>query len=149
MLFRVICLMACLNGASALACTAPPPVELEIHLAAVNAERAKAGRAALQLSPELVRVAQTHACDMAQRRYFSHTSPDGRGMMDRARRAGLTGLCAIGENIAQGQPDVPTVVAGWMRSPGHRRNILDSDFGIVGFGRGPGPNWVQLFAAPC
>ena len=146
---HLLCLVISVTAAPALACTAPPPIELEIHLAAVNAERAKAGRAALALSPELARVAQAHACDMARRGYFSHTSPDGRGMMERTRRAGLTGLCAVGENIAQGQSDVPTVVAGWMRSPGHRRNILDSDFVLVGFGRGPGPNWVQLFAARC
>ena len=149
MLQRVVILVTCLSGAPAVACSAPPQAELEIHLAAVNAERTRAGRAALRLSPELARVAQAHACDMTQRRFFSHTSPDGRDMMRRTRSAGLSEICAIGENIAQGQPDVPTVVAGWMRSPGHRRNILDSDFRFVGFGRAPGPNWVQLFAAPC
>ena len=131
------------------ACPAPPVAELEIHLAAVNAERRRAGRAPLSLSPELGRVAQAHACDMAKRGYFSHTSQDGRSMSDRANRAGLPRLCAMGENIARGQRDVPSVMDGWMRSAGHRRNILDSDFSLVGFGRADGPNWVQLFARPC
>ncbi len=133
----------------ALACTAPPAQEMEIHLAALNAERARAGRTGLVLDTSLSALAQAHACDMSQRGYFSHTTPEGRTMMDRASRAGLRGYCAMGENIAQGQPDVPSVVASWMRSPGHRRNMLGRGFSHVGFGRGPGAYWVQLFAGPC
>ena len=139
----------CALAAPALACPAPPAAEMEIHLAAVNAERRKAGRAPLALAPDLSRVAQAHACDMARRGYFSHTSPDGRGMSARLGQAGLSGLCAMGENIARGQRDVPSVMEGWMRSAGHRRNILDSDYTLVGFGRADGPNWVQVFARPC
>ena len=139
----------CALALPAWACPVPPLAELEIHLAAVNAERHKAGRAPLALSPELGRVAQAHACDMAQRGYFSHTSQDGRSMPDRTNRAGLPRLCAMGENIARGQRDVPSVMDGWMRSTGHRRNILDRNFTLVGFGRATGPNWVQVFARPC
>jgi uncharacterized protein YkwD len=142
-------LSLCALALPAWACPAPPVAELEIHLAAVNAERRRAGRAPLILSPDLNHVAQAHACDMAQRGYFSHTSPDGRSMADRTNRAGLPQLCAMGENIARGQRDVPSVMAGWMRSSGHRRNILDRDFTLVGFGRADGPNWVQVFARPC
>ncbi len=138
-----------LSAGSALACPVPPIPEQEIHLAAVNAERARAGRPALRLSPDLSAVAQAHACDMTQQGYFSHTSPDGRGLKERARRAGISGLCTMGENIGRGQRDVPDVVAGWMRSPGHRRNILDRDYVLVGFGRAPGPIWVQVFAGSC
>ena len=132
-----------------LACPAPPLAEMEIHLSVINAERAKAGRAGLALSPDLNAVAQAHACDMARRSYFSHTTPEGRDMVARVQRAGVTGLCAMGENIARGQRDVPSVVGGWMRSAGHRRNILDANYTVVGFGRGPGPTWVQVFAAAC
>lgn len=148
-MIRTLSFCTLIVAAPALACTDPPMAELEIHLAALNAERAKAGRPPLALSPDLSRIAQAHACDMARRGYFSHTAPDGQTMTDRGRRAGMPGLCAMGENIAQGQSDVPTVVASWMRSPGHRRNILDAEFRLVGFGRGPGAHWVQVFAAPC
>ena len=148
-MIRILTLCTLCFATEALACAPPPMAELEIHLAAVNAERSQAGRPPLALSPDLSSIAQGHACDMARRGYFSHTSPDGQSMMDRARRAGASGLCAMGENIAQGQSDVPTVVASWMRSPGHRRNILDPEFRLVGFGRGPDAHWVQVFAAPC
>ncbi|TVP98620.1 MAG: CAP domain-containing protein [Roseinatronobacter sp.] len=149
MLRYVVAFCLCTLALPAWACPAPPVAELEIHLAAVNDERRRAGRAPLALSPELGRVAQAHACDMAQRGYFSHTSQDGRSVSDRINRAGLPRLCTMGENIARGQRDVPSVMAGWMRSSGHRRNILDRDFTLVGFGRADGPNWVQLFARPC
>ncbi|TVS00219.1 MAG: CAP domain-containing protein [Rhodobacteraceae bacterium] len=141
--------LAPLTAAHALACTMPPQAELEIHLAAVNAERARAGRAALVLDPALSQIAQAHACDMARRGYLSHTSPDGRSMMGRARQAGLSGYCTMGENIAQGQSDVPTAMGSWLRSDGHRRNILDRAFTHAGFGRAPGAYWVQLYAGAC
>lgn len=131
------------------ACTAPPMEELQVHLAAVNAERGKSGRMPLALDPGLAQLAQAHACDMARRGYFSHTSPDGSTMVSRARRAGLSNYCSIGENIARGHADVPSAMASWLRSPGHRRNILDRDFTHVGFGRAPGAHWVQLFAGNC
>ena len=132
----------------ALACAPPHPTEVEIHLARVNSERAKQGRRPLTLAPDLSQVAQAHACDMTRRGYFSHTSPNGRGMMDRMRAAGLSQYCTVGENIAQGQRDVPTVMDGWMRSSGHRRNILAADFTHIGFGTS-GPHWVQLFGGAC
>lgn len=145
----MILLWAALLAGPGLACPAPPQMELEVHLAAVNAERARSGRPALALSRDLTAVAQAHACDMAQRGYFSHTTPEGRDMITRARRAGVERICMMGENIARGQRDVPSVMGTWMRSPGHRRNILDGDYTVVGFGRGPGPVWVQVFATAC
>lgn len=149
MRWAILGMFMALGATSSHACPAPPQIELEIHLAAVNAERRKAGRRTLILAPELNAVAQAHACDMARRGYFSHTSPDGRGMMDRARRAGITGYCTMGENIAKGQADIPSVMGSWMRSSGHRRNILDGDYTAAGFGRAPGAHWVQVFAAGC
>lgn len=125
-MLRILAVCSALASGPSLACTAPPQIELDIHLATVNAERAKSGRAPLAQSPDLNALAQAHACDMARRGYFSHTSPDGRSMMDRARRAGIGGICTMGENIARAPRDVPSVVASWMRSPGHRRNILDA-----------------------
>lgn len=132
-----------------LGCPAPPFEEQEVHLAAVNAERARHGQAALYLSSELTAIAQSHACDMALRGYFSHTSPEGVGMMGRVRRAGITNICWVGENIAHRHRDIPTVVDSWMRSSGHRRNILSNQFQVVGFGRSTGPYWVQVFGGAC
>lgn len=141
--------LALLAAPAAHACPTPSEAALQEHLRAVNTERARAGQPALAHASDLSAVAQAHACDMAQRGYFSHTSPDGRSMSDRARRAGLRRLCAMGENIARGQPTVTVVMDDWMRSPGHRRNILDQSYTMVGFGHGPQGHWVQVFARRC
>jgi len=44
---------------------------------------------------------------------------------------------AVGENIAWGTSDRTSpgkIVRAWMRSPGHRRNILDRRFDELGLG---------------
>ncbi|MDD7970092.1 CAP domain-containing protein [Roseinatronobacter alkalisoli] len=131
------------------ACPVPVKDELAIHLDAINQAREAAGRGKLALSPELTRIAQDHACDMARRGYFSHASPEGADMMDRLAAAQLQGICRAAENIARGQRDIPQVMRTWLRSDGHRRNMLDRRLTLVGIGRAAGPHWVQLFAAEC
>ena len=47
-------------------------------LAAMNAERARAGLAPLRLAAALDAIAQTRATDMTEHHYFAHIEPDGR-----------------------------------------------------------------------
>lgn len=109
-----------------------------------NAERSAAGCAPLVVDPRLTAAAQDHAEDMATHGYFSHTGRDGSSFADRIRAAGHPAPGA--ENIARGQPDAATVVAAWMGSPGHRRNILDCSLTALGVGHDPrGDHWVQNF----
>lgn len=115
-------------------------------LSLVNAERAKAGCAPLTADPDLAALAESHSEDMAERDYFSHTTPDGRSPWDRAAAAGVENLGA--ENIARGQADAEAVMAAWMNSDGHRANILNCDLRTLGvgahFAQG-GPWWTQAF----
>jgi uncharacterized protein YkwD len=122
-------------------------------LAAVNAERRKAGASLLRPNPHLDQAAQRHAEDMLRRAYFAHESPDGRTVRERSRDAGYDWR-AIGENIAEGQLSIAEVMDTWMHSPGHRRNILDRDFKELGVGLALGKQgegwqleWVQTFGA--
>jgi uncharacterized protein YkwD len=60
------------------------------------------------------------------------------------------GLRAVGENVAYGYPNGRSVVNdGWMRSPGHRANILNPDFRLLGIGarKGHDGHWyvAQVF----
>lgn len=119
------------------------------HLDAVNSARAQAGVPSLVLDERLSAQAQAHACDMGRRGYFSHTSPEGEGMMQRLARAALGGMCRGAENIAKGQRDIASAMRSWMGSQGHRRNLLDPRLTHVGFGLGDGRHWVQLFAGRC
>jgi uncharacterized protein YkwD len=114
----------------------------------VNAQRVKAGCRALRVDLRLVRAAQAHSIDMARRRYFSHTTPDGRTFVQRIRAQGYTGS-PLGENIAAGYPTASAVMTAWMKSPGHRANILNCRYTYIGVGSaigGPyGYYWTQDF----
>jgi uncharacterized protein YkwD len=102
-------------------------------LALVNKERASAGCGALRSNAVLVAVARAHSTDMAVHRYFDHNSQDGRSPFDRMRAAGYKGGL-MGENIAAGQPTPAAVMDAWMHSPGHRANILNCGFKVIGIG---------------
>jgi uncharacterized protein YkwD len=112
----------------------------------VNDERAKVGCSALAANSSLTRLAETFSDDMAARGFFNDTDPDGATPWNRAAKAGVTGLGA--ENIARGQADAAGALATWMKSPGHRANILNCNFKTLGVGVhfGPGgPWWTQEF----
>ncbi len=113
----------------------------------VNAARKGKGRKAIQRSSRLDAVAASHANDMAKRGYFSHVSPNGSKPSDRARRAGYR-YCLIAENIANGYPTVAQVMNGWMKSSGHRKNILLPKVTEFGLARAPGDTWVMVLAKP-
>ncbi|MFF1644839.1 CAP domain-containing protein [Streptomyces sp. NPDC058240] len=111
----------------------------------VNSERGKAGCSPLTLSAELTKAARTHSADMASHKNMSHTGSDGSALGDRIARAGYD-WSAYGENVAHGYSTPEKVVAGWMGSPGHKRNILDCSFKEIGVGRAqPGDYWTQDF----
>ncbi|MEU2390520.1 sigma-70 family RNA polymerase sigma factor [Streptomyces sp. NPDC007369] len=118
-------------------------------VALVNAERAKAGCGPLKDDAQLRTAAQGHSDDMANRSFFSHTSPDGTDPGDRTTAAGYR-WSTYGENIARGQQTPDSVMESWMNSSGHRANILNCAFKDIGVGmhQGPGgPWWTQNFGA--
>lgn len=111
----------------------------------VNAERKAEGLPPYTWNDNLTEPALTRAVEQ----YFSHshTRPDGTG--------GLTvSKDAHGENVAGGShPDyyrASGVMADWMTSPGHKSNILDTDFHSMAgasISTDTGTYWVQLFSA--
>lgn len=129
----------------------PDRVRAEM-LAGVNELRRKAGAPPLKLNPDLQQAAQEHAQDMLARGFFDHKSPSGTTVRERSRRAGYEWR-SIGENIAEGQTSVDEVLTTWMGSPGHRKNLLHSDFRELGIGLVTGKGrdgeyrviWVQNF----
>ena len=117
-----------------------------------NQIRQQQGCGPLRLDSALVEAAGAHASDMVRRHYLDHTSPDGRDPGDRMKAAGYRGS-SWGENIAAGYDSAQKVVAAWMQSDGHRKNILNCRFTTIGIGYdggrvrsdyGPG-SWVQDF----
>ncbi|WP_169806801.1 CAP domain-containing protein [Actinomadura macra] len=111
-----------------------------------NAERAKAGCKALRVDERLATAAGRHSADMAANGYFDHTSRNGDSPWKRMEDAGYPSPGA--ENIAKGYATAAAVVAGWMKSPGHRANILNCDLRAIGVGMAAGaggPLWTQDF----
>jgi uncharacterized protein YkwD len=99
----------------------------------VNVERASAGCSPLRSKSLLVGVARAHSLDMGEHGYFAHDSQEGRSPFDRMRAAGYSGGL-MGENIAAGQRTPATVMDAWMHSEGHRANILNCGFHLIGIG---------------
>ncbi|TCO33559.1 uncharacterized protein YkwD [Kribbella steppae] len=117
-----------------------------------NAIREQQGCGPLRLDSALVSAAGKHASDMVRRHYMDHTNPDGQDPGDRMSAAGYRGS-GWGENIAAGYDSAQKVVAAWMKSDGHRKNILNCRFTSIGIGYDPGQvrsdwgpgSWVQDF----
>jgi len=123
---------------------APTAAEVVVNL--VNAERAS-HCGPLAVDDRLATAAQRHSDDMAAHDYFSHTSLNGDTLADRAEAAGFTGG-TLGENIAAGQRSPQDVMAAWMESAGHRANILNCDYTVIGVGLNQdGWYWTQMFGA--
>ncbi len=98
----------------------------------VNQERTSRGLNALRVDTTLTDMARAHSLDMIQRRYFSHITPEGKNVGDRATDAGLAWK-KVGENLAVA-PDLAAAHNGLMQSPGHRENILSPDYTRIGIG---------------
>ncbi len=79
----------------------------------------------------LTQAALVHSDDMVAHNFFSHTGSDGSSAGARATAAGYDWR-TWGENIAAGQASVPSVVQGWMASPGHCANIMRPTFRDIG-----------------
>lgn len=121
-------------------------VEREIQRL-VNERRADRGLDRLDHDPAIRSVARTHSTDMATREFVGHETPDGEGLADRIREAGMADTCeSAGENVALGyvnrtfevgdnryHPTTETELATalvemWFASPSHRENLLATDW---------------------
>lgn len=99
--------------------------------ALVLVNQARVGCGALKIDPQLQAAAEGHAKAMAEQDFFGHRGQDGSKMQDRIAAQGYRGR-KLAENIAAGQPTAQKVVAVWLKSAGHKRNMLDCDFTDTG-----------------
>ena len=122
-----------------------------------NQERKRHGLNPLRYNAQLARAARLHSAVMAKHGYVGHHEPGGPdSSMKRARKAGynpqrvaenvygpVMSLSAI-DHAVLGPDDA---VKSWMKSPGHRRNLLDSKVEEIGMGYVDG-FWTQVLATP-
>ena len=131
---------ACTLTGAAAATPAMAAAPCASTLCHINAQRTAHGLRPLQSDARLERAARRHSQDMVDNRYFAHESRSGARFSARIARTGwMNGRArwSVGENIAWGtgkQAAPQAIVAAWMRSAGHRKNILSSRFRVIGVG---------------
>jgi uncharacterized protein YkwD len=91
-----------------------------------NAIRKEHGLPAMATDATLEKAALYQAKRMASYDKIGHSIGWGNDFVSRLRQAGIRGPAA--ENVAAGQRDTEAVFAAWMKSPGHRKNMLDPEF---------------------
>lgn len=124
-----------------------------------NDFRSSQGAARLATDPQLTAASEEFADFMARTSKYGHDA-DGRTPAQRAKAKGYD-HCMVAENIAYQSSNVeiaPDELArifmkGWKESPGHRKNMLNSDALQIGAGvaraKDSGRYYaVQLFARP-
>jgi len=100
---------------------------------------------ALGWNDQLEKAAFNHSSDMSSKNYFSHDSPSGTTPGDRIKTSGYT-WTAYAENIGFGYSTEETMVKGWLKSPGHCRNIMGKNFREIGVAK-VNDYWTADFAS--
>jgi uncharacterized protein YkwD len=134
-------------AAPVLAAPITSPTLGEQVVAMTNEERSRAGCAELTVDDELNVAAVRQSHYMAATGDFGHFGWRGSTFQARSRAAGYPAVAA--ENVAFGFNDTAEVIAAWMASPGHRRNIVNCDVKSFGAGVQQAVNgtfyWTQVF----
>jgi uncharacterized protein YkwD len=120
-------------------------------LCLVNGERTDAGNLPpLQTNAQLQQAAAGMCQRMVTEHFFAHETPDGKNVVDRVEPTGYipdSGDWVVGENLAWGSGALSTpqaIVNGWMNSPGHKANILATDYKDVGLAACQGSPSTQV-----
>ncbi|MBC7959257.1 MAG: serine protease [Vallitaleaceae bacterium] len=109
----------------------------------VNKARAENNLSPLSVDMEVVKVARIKAQDMIDTSYFSHNSPTYGSPFDMLKSFSVHYVLA-GENIA-GNQTVAAAHDALMNSPGHKANILKTDYTHIGIGIIDGGSYGKMF----
>jgi uncharacterized protein YkwD len=97
-----------------------------------NDERLAVSLHPLSANSVLNAVASARVDDLFDNQYFDHVSPDGKSASELANAKGYE-YRLVGENLALGTFDGEQgIVDAWMKSPGHKANILNGKFTELG-----------------
>jgi uncharacterized protein YkwD len=149
---RTIQNLAALGAAVPLALAVPGPALasdsrearlMSLLVTKTNQLRNAAGCGQLDVDRELIVASQRQSSYMASTGNFSHIGRGGSTFAGRAHAAGYA--TPAGENIAWGYRSAAEVMAAWMASPAHRRNILNCDARSIGTGVSYAPDGTPYF----
>jgi hypothetical protein len=130
------------------------PIAVDAGQAArqISAFRAENGLGPVSVDPRLMRAAADYAMLMGERDSIGHRLG---GPL--TRRVSATGYDwgYVGENLAASYSGIADAMAGWKRSPGHRKNLLSpyaTHIGIAAVATPPGSKhrnyWALILAMP-
>ena len=137
---------------------ASAPAQIRSVTCLVNYARTQDGRNRLAQSPALTRAAAIKGKGVANCMQFSHT-PCGGSFTESIDRAGYR-YSSVAENLYAGpwgRVSARDVVSAWLKSSGHRANILRAGYRHVGaapvranglLGNGVSVVWTATFASP-
>lgn len=113
-----------------------------------NEQREQYGHPALAYDETLTKVAMYRSIECADNNLFSHTRPDGTNFGTVLEYYGVQFTFAA-ENIARGHTSPEMVMEGWLRSDGHRANIVSEKYTSIGIGISIDSKgrlfWTQIF----
>ncbi len=114
----------------------PTPAQLSAIVSSrmvelANAARIEAGVEPLKVNQNLVNAASTKGEDMIARNYFAHDTPEGKRPWQWIDRSQYDYVVA-GENLAMDFTSAEMVQAAFMKSPSHRKNILNPKYKETG-----------------
>jgi uncharacterized protein YkwD len=129
------------------------PVSQARALSLINTLRKKRGLPPLKADARLRQAAQTHSVWMATRSKLTHRAGFGGGLGAKVRRVNYPSSRAW-ENIAAGQKSLEQAIASWMKSSGHRKNMLSRSAVHLGLAAAHNPKvrygtyWTLILAEP-
>lgn len=96
----------------------------------INGLRSSRGLQTVSSDPALQKAARNQAKLMARHQKMQHTTAPGTRFSVRMRKVGYSS--AAGENIASGYDTIEKTIDAWMRSPPHRKILLERRFSRFG-----------------
>ena len=153
-------------GALAACGTTPPPAQPSFYrnlaqpeaqldadaaVSMISGFRANNGLDAVTLDPELMKLAEAQARDMAKRDRLDHGNK--KPFVARLKVSGYSTKIAA-ENVGAGYHTLAEAFSGWRDSPPHRKNMLLEGASRMGIAAVYAPNskykvfWAMIIAAP-
>jgi uncharacterized protein YkwD len=112
----------------------PLQYNVEKGFAKLNAIRTKYFLPRFHNDLRLQKAAQDYANLMGSRGLYGHEIGPGTDFKSRILAAGYNN--SSGENIGVGYRSIDDALEGWLKSPGHRRNMLKRNYTIAGMAYG-------------
>lgn len=118
----------------------------------INRVRSRYGARPVRMESRLVEAAMRHSLMMARKGKMAHQFGPGTRFKDRVKKAGIRGSAA--ENVGAGYSSMESVIDSWLRSLGHRRNLLNRKLTHIGMAAAVNPAskyrtyWTLILARP-